>query len=543
MNKEERQELERELLKEENLSLPISVIIDQIEIFESGIPYLTLLKPCLIGDGIKVIPEEKQNKYINLFLQALDEGRAIKFVPASGAATRMFKKQLSVLINNSGISLQSLKKKFQIGDEDSSATLEFFENIHLFAFYDELNSLLIKKEMDLKRLIKNGEVSAIIRHVATEEGLNYSNLPKGSILFHSYPDDPRTAFEEHLVEAMNYSAGKDKVVKAHFTISPEHEKDVKKIFHELIKKYSNKGWKFDIGFSFQSPSTDTISVTSENKPFRDDGGKIVLRPGGHGALLKNLNDLKADIILIKNIDNVVPDYIKGETYKYKKILGGYLISLQEKVFSLLRRWEGAGSDESFINRVMEFIDEEFGINLTHQLNSKNLSDKKNYLFDFLNRPIRVCGMVKKEGHPGGGPFWVIDKNGNISKQVVETAQIDLSDKKQTEILDEATHFSPVDFICGVKDYKDYNFDLQKFSNPNTGLITKKSKDGKELKALELPGLWNGGMYHWLTVFVEVPKITFNPVKEINDLLKPEHQPLKFRLEDRGSPHSVLPEMG
>ena len=527
MNQKERQELEKELLNEENLSLPIDVIIDQIGIFEKGIPHLKLLKPCLIGDGIKVIPENEQKKYIKLFLNALDEGRAIKFVPASGAATRMFKKQLSVLINNSEVNLKNLKEEARKGDEDSLAALEFIENIHLFAFYDELKALLEKQGKELNQLLSDGEVSALIRMVATEEGLNYSNLPKGSILFHSYPEGPRTAFEEHLLEAMNYSAGKDKVVKVHFTISPEHEKGVKKLFQLLIHKYSSEGWKFDIGFSFQSPSTDTISVTSKNKPFRDEKGKIVLRPGGHGALLRNLNDLEADIILIKNIDNIVPDYLKVETYRYKKILGGYLIDLQENIFSFLRKWYEVGSDESFFNDVIRFINNEFGISLTENIASKNLTEKRKYLFNFLNRPIRVCGMVKKEGHPGGGPFWVIDKVGIISKQVVETAQVDLNDKSQSKILDEATHFSPVDFVCGVKDYKGDHFNLQKFSNPETGLITKKSKDGRELKALELPGLWNGGMYYWLTIFVEVPKITFNPVKEINDLLKPEHQPAKF----------------
>lgn len=527
MTQEERQELEKELRNEENLYLPIETVINQIEVFKNGIPYLKLLKPCLIGDGIIVIPEAEQNGYINIFLSALDEGRAIKFVPASGAATRMFKKQLSVIINNSKVNFQNLREDAQKGDEDSIATIEFIENIQLFAFYSELKDLLINKGKDLNRLITTGEVSAIIGMVANEEGLNYSNLPKGSILFHSYPDGARTAFEEHIVEAMNYSAGKDKVVKAHFTISPEHEKEVKKLFRSLIKKYSTKDWKFDIGFSFQSPSTDTISVTPANKPFRDEEGKIVFRPGGHGALLKNLNDLKADIILIKNIDNIVPDYLKGETYKYKKILGGYLIDLQERIFSFLRNWDDACSNEGSINNIKKFIEKEFGINLTKQLYSKNLPEKKKYLFDFLNRPIRVCGMVKKEDHPGGGPFWVVDKEGNVSKQVVETAQVDLSDKSQAKILDEATHFSPVDFICGVKDYLGNNFDLQNFSNPDTGLITKKSKDGTELKALELPGLWNGGMYYWLTIFVEVPKITFNPVKEINDLLRPEHQPSKL----------------
>ena len=241
-------------------------------------------------------------------------------------------------------------------------------------------------------------------------------------------------------------------------------------------------------------------------------------------MLKNLNDLNADIILIKNIDNVVQEYLSSDTYKYKKILGGYLISLQEKVSNLLTEWHNIKLDDQSIDGIINFINEEFDIDLKEKLNSKSLTEKKKFLFDFLNRPIRVCGMVKKEGHPGGGPFFVVDDNGNISKQIVETVQIDLSDKEQNKILDAGTHFSPVDFACGVKDYLGNNFDLQKYSNPDTGLITKKSKDGKELKALELPGLWNGGMYYWLTVFVEVPKVTFNPVKEINDLLKPEHQP-------------------
>ena len=525
MNLEERKELERELLNEENLHLPIKTIIDQVEIFEKRIPYLKLLKPCLIDDGIKVIHEDEQIYYTNLYLDALDDGRAIKLVPASGAASRMFKKQLSVVSNNPKVNLQSLREDALSGDEDSADTLKFIENINSFAFYKELKTISKKNGKELDRLIIAGEVSDIIKLVANEDGLNYSNLPKGSILFHAYPGGARTAFEEHIVEAMHYSAGKDKLVRAHFTISPEHEKDIKELFESLIEKYSTEGWKFDIRFSFQSPETDTVSVTLDNQLFRDEEGKIVFRPGGHGALLKNLNDLKADIILIKNIDNIVPDYLKEETYKYKKIIGGYLIDLQKKVFHVLNNWN-ENSDENFFNDVVRFISNEFGIDLTLKLKSSNLAEKKKYLFDYLNRPIRVCGMVKKEGHPGGGPYWVIDKDENISKQVVETAQVDLSDKNQVSILDEATHFSPVDFACGVKDYLGYNFDLQKYSNPDTGLITKKSKDGKELKALELPGLWNGGMYYWLTVFIEVPKITFNPVKEVNDLLKPEHQPAK-----------------
>lgn len=524
MKETEKRELEKELRKEENLPIPVEKIVEQIEIFENGIPYIKLYKPCLVGNGIKVIPDDKQQEFINLFIDALEKKSVIKFVPASGAATRMFKKLLAALLNDPEIDVKKLKLSTSKGDEESIATLDFFENINRFAFYDELKKVANKNGNDLDEIIGNGEVADVIKLVATEEGLNYSNLPKGSVLFHYYPEDPRTAFEEHLIEAMNYVANKDGVMRIHFTISPEHEKDVKQLFNIIVEKLAAQNWIFEINFSFQSPSTDTISVTSENKPFRDEDGKIVFRPGGHGTLLKNLNDLNADIILIKNIDNVVQEYLSSDTYKYKKILGGYLISLQEKVSNLLTEWHNIKLDDQSIDGIINFINEEFDIDLKEKLNSKSLTEKKKFLFDFLNRPIRVCGMVKKEGHPGGGPFFVVDDNGNISKQIVETVQIDLSDKEQNKILDAGTHFSPVDFACGVKDYLGNNFDLQKYSNPDTGLITKKSKDGKELKALELPGLWNGGMYYWLTVFVEVPKVTFNPVKEINDLLKPEHQP-------------------
>ena len=520
-------ELEKELLKEKDLQLSIEAILSQIEIFKKGVPYLKLYKPCLIGNGIKVFREDEKQTYSNLYRKALQKGRVIKFVPASGAATRMFKKQLSVLNNKSKLDLSSLKLDADKGDEDSVASLEFFKNIQRFAFYGNLENLTSIKGNNLSSIISKNDISSVIRLVATEEGLNYSDMPKGSIPFHTYPEGARTAFEEHLVEAMVYSAGKDKVVKIHFTISPEHEMKIRELFKSLIHKYSSEGWKFDIKFSFQSPATDTISVTPENKPFRDDEGKIVFRPGGHGALLKNLNDLKADIILIKNIDNVVPDHLKLETYKYKKIIGGYLIYLQQKIFEFLQKLSNNDFDENLSINIIKLIDKEFGIDLTTNLDSKSLTKRKKYLFDFLNRPIRVCGMVRKEGHPGGGPFGVIDYSGNISLQIVETAQIDLSDKNQLEIFNESTHFSPVDIACGVKDYFGNNFELQKYSNPETGLITEKSKGGRELKALELPGLWNGGMYHWLTVFVEVPKITFNPVKEINDLLRSEHQPEKI----------------
>ena len=524
MQSEEIQALRKELSLEKNLDIPIESILKQIEIFEKGIPSLKLFKPCIIGDGIKIFNDSEKEDYIRQFQSALDEGRVIKFVPASGAASRMFQKQLAVTVDSENYDFNFISQKAAQGDEDYKATLDFFNKIHHFAFFEKLKETIIDNGRNPEDLIKSKNLFDLIKYVAEKDGLNYASIPKGSILFHSYPDGPRTAFEEHLVEAINYSSGIDKIVKVHFTISPEHEEGVKKLFSELYSKYGKQSWKFDIGFSFQSSETNTVSVTMDNKIFRDTDGQILFRPGGHGALLKNLNDLKADIISIKNIDNIAPDHLKEETYRYKKILGGYLIYLQNKIFEILLKLEGDVASEKIIDDAAAFINSEFEIDLSSKLKTKSTDEKKNYLFDFLNRPIRVCGMVKREGHPGGNPFWVEDEHGEISKQIVETAQVDLSNKKQAEIFDESTHFNPVDLACGIKDYKGNVFDLKKYSNPNTGLITIKSKDGRELKALELPGLWNGGMYHWLTVFVEVPKITFNPVKEINDLLKPEHQP-------------------
>lgn len=524
MQLKEIQEIQNELSLEKNLDIPISSIIEQIEIFKKGIPSLKLYKPCVIGDGVKLFNDLEKEDYIKRFQSVLDEGRVMNFVPASGAASRMFQKQLAAVVKSENSSYKKLSEKAVAGDEDCKAALKFFDNIKSFAFYEELRKTIIDNGRNPDELIEKKNYIELIKFTAEKEGLNYANLPKGSILFHAYADGARTAFEEHLVEALNYSTGKNKTAKVHFTISPENEDEVKKLFSELISKYEKQGWKFDVSFSFQSSETNTVSVTMDNKIFRDDDGKILFRPGGHGALLMNLNRLESYIILIKNIDNIVPDHLKEETYRYKKILGGYLVYLRHKIFELLLKLDKDHVSESVIAEAVDLIKTEFGLDLSPKLKTKSSEEKKAYLFDFLNRPIRVCGMVKREGHPGGSPFWVEDEYGEISKQIVETPQVNLSDKKQAEVFDQATHFNPVDIACSIKDYEGNIFDLKKFVNPKTGLIAQKSKSGRELKALELPGLWNGGMYHWLTVFVEVPKITFNPVKEINDLLKPEHQP-------------------
>ena len=373
--------------------------------------------------------------------------------------------------------------------------------------------------LNLDKLKEQGEFEEILKFTLEPVGLGYSNKPKGAIKFHNYPDGERTAFEEHLVEAINYTKGKDGAAHIHFTISAEHEELVKSIITPLLEKYSKKGDKIEVNYSFQNTRTNTVAATADNKPFRDEKGKIVFRPGGHGALLSNLNDLQADIIVIKNIDNLVPDHLREETYKYKKLLIGYLVELHSKLCSYLPKLEQKNISDELLEEIKNFVKSELELEIREEYKSMSSDNKRDYLFQLMNRPIRICGMVKKEEHPGGGPFWVLEKDGKVTKQVVETTQIELSNKEQQDIFESATHFSPVDFICCVRDYKNKPFDLYKFSDKDTGLITIKSKDGKELKALELPGLWNGGMANWITVFVEVPKITFNPVKEVNDLLK------------------------
>jgi hypothetical protein len=524
MTEEDKKKLEKELNSEQGkLDIPVETIIEQVETFEKGIPPIRIARACTIGDGIRIIPEEKYSSYIEFFQNAADNERIIKFVPASGAASRMFKKLQAALFNS-----KTKRKELEItansGDEESITVLEFINNLEHFAFYDELKKKIEQAGLNLDKLKEQGEFEGILKFTLEPVGLGYSNKPKGAIKFHNYADGERTAFEEHLVEAINYTKRNDGPAHIHFTISAEHEELVKSIITPLLEKYSKEGKKIEVNYSFQNIRTNTVAATADNKPFRDEKGKIVFRPGGHGALLSNLNDLQADIIVIKNIDNLVPDHLREETYKYKKLLIGYLVELHSKLCSYLAQLVHKNISDELLEEIKNFVKSELELEIREEYKSMSSDNKRDCLFQLVNRPIRICGMVSKEGHPGGGPFWVLEKEGKVTKQVVETTQIEFNNKEQQEIFESATHFSPVDFICCVRDYKNKPFDLYKFSDKDSGLITIKSKDGKELKALELPGLWNGGMTNWITVFVEVPKITFNPVKEVHDLLKTGHQP-------------------
>jgi hypothetical protein len=524
MAEEYKKKLEKELKSEHGkLDIPVETIIGQIETFKKGIPHVRIVRACTVGDGISIIPEEHFNKYFDLSQRALDNERIIKFVPASGAASRMFKQLLSVL-TKSKTKQKELENAANSGDEESSSVLEYITNLKQFAFYDDLIKLMMDEGLNLEQLIKQGEYKDIIKFTLDPVGLGYAGKPKGSIKFHYYREGSRTAFEEHIIEALNYTKTKNGPAHIHFTISSEHENLVKSEIDPVVKKYCKDGKQLQVSYSFQKTVTNTVAATADNKPFRDEEGKIVFRPGGHGALLSNLNDLKADIIVIKNIDNLVPDHLREETYKYKKLLIGYLVELHSKLCSYLAQLVKTHVSDEMLEVIRNFVINDLQIEITKDYESMSSDNNRDYLFHLMNRPIRICGMVRKENHPGGGPFWVLEKDGNVTKQVVETTQIDLGNKGQQQILESATHFSPVDFICCVRDYNNNPFDLYQFSDKDSGLITIKSKDGKELKALELPGLWNGGMANWITAFVEVPKITFNPVKEVNDLLKTEHQP-------------------
>jgi hypothetical protein len=414
---------------------------------------------------------------------------------------------------------------YQQGEFDSAERLnEFLENIVKFAFYDDLKEIIASQGEDVEVLIRKGRYMDILKLILTPLGLNYNWLPKALLKFHIYPEHTRTALEEHLVEAVLYARDARNVCRIHFTVSEEHESRFNDLLSRVKGYYEDLfGVKYEIAVTIQHSSTDTIAVDMENKPFRDRSGKIVFRPGGHGALLKNLNAIDGDIIFIKNIDNVVPDRLKDITVLHKKILGGYLVQLQDKIFHHLKLLSKERVDDKLLSRVIRFCREELFLFFPDGFWNDTLSGKKEYILRMLNRPVRVCGMVKNEGEPGGGPFWV-EEDGTRSLQIVEQNQLDLNLEEQRDIWKSSTHFNPVDLVCGVRNYQGEKFDLTVYVNRDAVLISKKSHEEGELKALELPGLWNGSMAFWNTIFVEVPLETFNPVKTIDDLLRKSHLP-------------------
>ncbi len=481
-----------------------SVIERQLEYFGKGFPFLRIDRPASVNDGIRRLTEKEADSLEQVYEKELGPAKVLKFVPASGAATRMFK---------------DLFEFVQPGAENENASVkEIFDRLSNFAFYNELKRIIDREgftETDKRK------IAAAILH---SDGLSYGSLPKGMLLFHKYADDARTALEEHLAEGAAYARNADGSVNLHFTVSPEHREGFETLVKEKAGKYAEMfGVHYNIGFSQQKPSTDTIAVDSNNEPMRSADGKIVFRPGGHGALLENLNEIDADIIFIKNIDNVVPDRLKPATVRYKKVLAGLLIDLRRQAFEHIRALRSGVPDEYLLKNATKFLSEELSYRIPEIFNGLPADRMKEYLLYVLDRPMRVCGMVRNEGEPGGGPFWVRNADGSASLQIAESSQIDMNDPHAKEQAAAATHFNPVDLVCAVKNCDGERFDLLKYRDPDTGFISVKSKDGVALKAQELPGLWNGAMAHWNTIFVEVPGETFNPVKTINDLLRPQHQ--------------------
>jgi hypothetical protein len=507
----------------EERGLTLEKVLADIERFKKGFPVVKLQRPCTVGDGISVLQDGELARLGHVHARAAAAGRMMKFVPASGAASRMFQLLLSFLERSKAAKDSQNETPVDAGDHDYQMVRQFLRDLKQFAFYEELRSVMARDGLSIEQVLTDGCHADILTYLLTAGGLNYADLPKGLIPFHRYADHVRTPLEEHLVEAAAYTRDRDHVARVHFTVPVEHYEAMGKHVEAVRQRCERAGCRYLVTFSVQKPSTDTIAVDQENEPVRDEAGRLVFRPAGHGALLENLHDLHGDVIFIKNIDNLAVDRLKPQTYLYKKALASYLVELQNTTFRYLQALLHEQVGEQSLQEIFAFAREKLFLVPPADLARKSRAERIAFLAGRLNRPLRVCGVVPNTGEPGGGPFWVRQSDNTLSLQIIEAAQVDMRDAGQRALWEAATHFNPVDLVCGVRDYCDRPFDLSRFSDPDTGFIAQKSKNGKVLRALELPGLWNGAMAHWNTVFVEVPLITFNPVKTVFDLLRDAHQ--------------------
>ncbi len=496
----------------EDRGMSVARVEHQVEQIKQGFPFLRLEGAASVEKGIMVLDKDAQNKQQQIWedYKKSKGHRVVKFVPASGAASRMFKNMFAFLTADYDVPTTDFEKKF-------------FAEIKHFAFYETLNKMCQDNHgKTIDQLISESNYKAVVAAMLDEEGMNYGRLPKGLLLFHNYIDGARTPMEEHLVEGALY-AETDGEANIHFTVSHDHVKLFEKCVDDKKGYYENKyGIHYNISFSEQKPSTDTIATNPDNTPFRNDDGSLLFRPGGHGALIENLNDIDADVVFIKNIDNVVPDRLKAETIRWKKIIAGVLVDMQNKAFAYMQLLDGGIYNHDKLEEIIRFVQRDLCCRNT-ELKEMEDAELVGYLKKKLNRPMRVCGVVKNVGEPGGGPFLAYNADGSVSLQILESSQIDTENAEYIKMFTGGTHFNPVDIVCAVKDFKGSAFNLLDYVDGSTGFISLKSKNGKELKALELPGLWNGAMSDWNTIFVEVPLSTFNPVKTVNDLLRDSHQ--------------------
>lgn len=493
----------------DSLGITVEKIRNELSFFENGIEKIDLERTATIGDGIFSFPATVMQYFADYFDRHREDYSVEKFVPASGAASRMFKFLIEFI------------NEFQLGEETINAYINrqkanklsvFLVGIEKFPFYDIVLEEVKRIYLNYDEFTQDEKYYYFINTMLSREGFDYANKPKGVLPFHS-SEKSGTPINKHLREALAYSNSNGKS-KIHLTVSEEHLSD----FQEIINQTNAD---VEVTYSYQSLATDTLSVDLNNIPFRLENGNLFFRPGGHGALIENLNQLESDVVFIKNIDNVAFNHFE-EIVFYKKALGGLLLELQKEIFSYLKMLEV--SKEVNLGEIVAFAGSKLNIVLPKDFSKYSLENQKEELLQLLNRPIRICGMVKNEGEPGGGPFWINEGNGKVSLQIVESSQINLQSEQQKKIFSESTHFNPVDLVCGLTNYKGLKFNLRDFVNHNAGFIVEKTKNGSDIKAYELPGLWNGAMANWITVFVEVPLVTFNPVKTVNDLLKPAHQP-------------------
>lgn len=508
----------KDFVQIQNHDISIINIKKQLKHYRFGVPKSILVKPAIVSNGIFKFSETEIEQKLIFFDGQKSNLKILKFVPASGAASRMFQ-FLNVFLNEFNIENESINAYIN-RKKDSNLSL-FIVGLEKFPFYEEINKKLLEIYPNFSQLDSDYKQYYFIKTLLSPHYFDFSNKPKAVLPFHKYKTHIATPIEEHLNKCFNYVDANNQA-HVHFTISEAHQQ----LFESEVEKVkpvleAETKININISYSYQNKKTDILSVSNTNRPIRNKEDKLIFRPGGHGALLENLNQLDADIIFIKNIDNVIQTHKEIST-KYKKALAGILLETQNIIFNYLRIIE----QEQTINisEILDFISQKLYITISEDVLKYTEENQIAYIKKVLNRPIRVCGMVKNEGDTGGGPFWVQDSKGGISLQIVETAQIDLTNANQSKIFAKATHFNPVDIVCGIFDFKKNKFNLTEFVDYETGFIVQKNKDGILLKSYELPGLWNGAMAKWISIFVEVPLITFNPVKTVNDLLKAPHQP-------------------
>ncbi len=515
----------------------------QLEIFRKGQTHTRLERACTLGDGIEALHRGDLPVLIAAHAAAAAQGRALQFVPASGAATRMFKSLTAVMHRPAQASFSELEKS-AAQDGEARETIAWFHGLRRFPYYPALSAALAATGKDLEALIAARDYGPILERLLSPGGLNYSERPKALIPFHSYAGGARTSLEEHLAEAAELVRDGEGICRLHFTVSPDHERDILAALESQRGLYAAAGIRFETGISRQQPATDTLAAAPGNDPLRNADDTLCFRPGGHGALLENLSGTGGDIVFIRNIDNVVPQRLRAQVLPWRQAMGGHLVRLRERICAYLDRLRAArallpadglpdpgGLDANvagLAEEIARFTEMELRVFAPEAMRTAPtepgaLVRLLDYLIGTLDRPLRVCAMVRNQGEPGGGPFWVRAKDGSMRPQIVESAQVDMADARQRAIAASATHFNPVDLVCALRDTQGRPYPLRDFVDEEACFITSKSKDGMMVKALELPGLWNGSMAYWNTVFVELPVATFNPVKTVNDLLRESHQ--------------------